>query len=95
MGDARMIPTEFPESNKSFSAPQGTDESQVQAIRACVRERQGGTLDGSMMIIVAWRPSQEEIEQIRHGNPIYLTCLDGLPPHYLATTFEEALLPHH
>jgi hypothetical protein len=89
-----MIPTDFPESNKSFSAPQGTDESQCQSMRACVKEKKGGTLDGSMMVIVAWMPSKEEIEQIRRGSPIYLTCLDGLPPHYIATTFEEATLPH-
>lgn len=85
-----MIPADFPEANKSFRAPAGYEESQVATIRAHVGTVQSGSCDGQPIVVVAWKPTGDEIQQLVEGAPIFLTCFGGLPPHLLTTNFHQA-----
>jgi hypothetical protein len=85
-----MNPIDFPETNTTFGPPAGMTESQVQPVPAYCGQVRGGSCDGVEAVVVAWRPTREEIEQIAAGSPIYLTMIGGLPPHFLTTSFEEA-----
>lgn len=86
-----MTPTEFEQQNSNFIHPEGLEESQVATIPAYSADLQGGSLDGVRVVVVAWKPSQEEIQAIASGSPIFLTCLGGLPGHCLTTSFQEAI----
>lgn len=88
-----MISISFPEVNKIFKAPAGLDESQVAAIPAFLGETRTGSCDGERMVVVAWKPDDRELAAIAAGAPIFLTCLGGLPPHFLTTNFAEATNP--
>lgn len=66
------------------------DESQVRTLHAFRAEVRGGNVDGSTAVVVAWQPSPEEIEQIRAGALIFLTMMEGLLPHFITTSFQEA-----
>lgn len=83
-----MIPTHFPECNRSFGPPSDLQESQCATIKAF-----GGSCDGVPMTIVAWKPTPQELEAINGGALVYLTCIGGLPPHFLTTSFEQAKRP--
>lgn len=85
-----MNPTNFPQANAAFRAPDGYDESQVKTVQAFMSELAGGNLDGDKIVVVAWLPSATERLEILAGAPIFLTCIGGLPPHRLSTTFQDA-----
>lgn len=88
-----MQPAQFPEANARFGPPEGMAESQVRTIPAHVRKVSGGSVDGALQMIVAWKPTAEEIAHLSSGGLVYLSCLGGLPPHFITTTFEEAINP--
>jgi hypothetical protein len=88
-----MTPTTFPEKNIVFKRPPDMEESQCLDIPAWTGTAQSGSLDGDQVVVVAWSPSPEEIELIRKGKPIYLSCVGGLPPHFLSMSFQEATNP--
>lgn len=67
--------------------------TQCQAAHAYHGPVQGGSMDGSLVVVVAWLPSAEEIEAIKNGQPVYLSCLGGLLPHFLTTDFNQATHP--
>ena len=81
----------FPEANKNLGAPTGLDESQVKTIPAFFGQITGGNLDGLNMIVVAWKPSLREIEELKNGGSVFLTVIGGLPPHFISTSFKEAV----
>lgn len=85
-----MTPTDFPEANSTFAPPSDLEESQCRSIRVFVGRVEGGSCDGADQVITAWQPSEEEIAMIAAGAPVFLSCLGGLPPHYLTTSFEHA-----
>ena len=89
-----MTPAHFPEANMRFGPPPGIAESQVAPIVGHVRQIQSGSCDGAMLAVVAWKPTEAEIAHLAQGGLIYLSCLGGvLPPHFISTTFEEAVNP--
>ncbi len=88
-----MSPVKFPEANVMFGPPPDLEESQCLRIPAFAGTVQGGSVDGLQMVITAWLPSAEEIEQLRHGKPIYLSFIGGLPPHFVTTDFNLASHP--
>ncbi len=82
-----MEPSSFPESNVRYGPPPGMTEEQVATMDAFLGERLGGPIDGSTVVIVAWKPSPEDLVLLNEGGLIYLTCIGGLPPHSLSTRF--------
>ena len=88
-----MNPCNFLEANAKFGPPPGLEESQVRSIDVYQGVVRGGSCDGSIMIITAWVPSAEDIQRMAAGHPIFLTCLGGLPPHFLSTDFQIASNP--
>lgn len=86
-----MSPINFPEANIYFGPPEGLTEQQVQRLPAFQGTVEGGSMDGSTIVVVAWKPAAEELEVLNQGGVIYLSCIGGLPPHYLCTGFQEAI----
>jgi len=85
-----MIPTDFPESNMTFKSPPdmpGTCED----VRGYMGQVKGGPFDGAQHTVVAWQPTEEEIHRMANGEPIYLSVIGNLPPHYLCMSYEEAV----
>lgn len=88
-----MIPVHFPQENTHYGPPEGIAESQCMTIPACQRMVDRGSLDGMRQVIVAWRPTQEELQRIIEVAPIFVSMIGGLMPHALCTSFEEATNP--
>ena len=85
-----MIPVSFPQANSKFGSPKELQGS-CWEIEGFCREVVGGIWDGTPQVIVAWKPSMEEIRKMLQGNPIFLSVMGGLPPHRLAVDFDELL----
>lgn len=88
-----MNPVHFPEANARIGPPPGLTGSQVRTIYAHIGQVNGGSVDGAAQVIVAWKPTPEEITAIQNGALVFLSCLGGLPPHFLCTSFQEAAHP--
>lgn len=88
-----MMPVKFDEANCRFGPPSDADESQVQTIHAYRGVIERGSMEGACIVVVAWKPTPQEIERIAAGAPIFLSCLGGLPPHFLSTDFQSAISP--
>ncbi len=88
-----MVPVDFPEANATFGPPAGLTESQVQSIQAYVGQVERGSVEGVSMVVLAWKPTLQEIEVIKRGGIIFLTVLGRCPPHYLSTNFHDATHP--
>lgn len=86
-----MEPINFPEANVVFGSPEDLKGS-CQDIKGYAGEVKGGVFDGSVQIIVAWQPTQWDIERIVAGRPIFLSVIGSLPPHRMCMSFEEAKL---
>ncbi len=82
-----MTPAKFPQANTVLNPPSDLDESQCVPINAGIGTAQGGNMDGINVIVVAWLPSEEDRKKIVEGGLIFLGCIGGLPPHFLATEF--------
>lgn len=85
-----MICSPFPEANTTFGCPVGMDPSQVATAPAYVGPIRGGNLDGMPCVVVAWKPTEEELEELNAGGLVYLSVLGGLPPHFICTRFSTA-----
>lgn len=59
-------------------------------VRGFMGNVQGGIFDGTSQVVVAWQPTEEDIKKINTGQPIYLSVMGNLPPHYVCMSFEEA-----
>ena len=88
-----MTPVDFPEANCNFGPPPDMSESQVIPIRAFKHQVAGGSCDGCDQVVVAWKPSEEELRIIKEGGPIFISMLGGLAPHYPSMSFYEATHP--
>jgi len=88
-----VIPAKFDQSNQVLIPPGEFDENQCKPIHACVGKAVGGSCDGARVVITAWKPTDDELYDIMQGNPIFLTCIGGLQPHFLSTSFEQAIRP--
>lgn len=88
-----MTSVNFPQANSRFGPPPGLADSQCNTIHAFSGKVQRGSVEGSQLVVVAWKPSEEEICAMLAGSPIYLSCIGGLPPHFLTTSFDEAINP--
>lgn len=89
-----MTPAPFPEANTRFGPPQDLTDAQCLPVMAYVGQVRGGSVDGYPVIVTAWRPDARELEVLKAGGAVYLSfASDGLPPHFLTTSFEEATHP--
>jgi hypothetical protein len=88
-----MQPVQFPEANTRFGPPPDLAESQCRTIYAHVTKANGGSCDGATVVVVAWKPTIEELAKLNSGGLIYLSCSGGLPPHFLCTDFHAATHP--
>lgn len=88
-----MTPVKFDQCNVRYGPPEGLAESQVRTIDAFRSEVQTGSMEGSQMTVVAYRPTQQEVEQLQEGGLIYITFMGGLPPHFPSTSFVQATNP--
>lgn len=88
-----MTPQKFPEAITTYGPPIGFADSQVVPVPAWHGQATGGSCDGQMMTVVAWKPNEAELEHIRNGALIYLTMFGGLAPHMLTTGFHQATHP--
>lgn len=84
-----MIPSEFKEQNCVYNPPSDLDESQCGKIKAYKVIIDGGNLDGSPCVIVAWKPSEKEIENIKNGSLVYVGMIGGLVPHTVQTSIKD------
>ena len=88
-----MTPHHFPEANVAFSAPPDLSEEQVKTIAGYVGQVKGGSMDGSTICVVAWKPTTEELARLVRGEPLFLSFSGGLPPHFPCVSFNEAIQP--
>jgi len=88
-----MTPCSFPQANTVYGPPEDLDESQCQRIPAYQGQVQGGSVDGAAFVVVAWLPEAVDLERLAAGQPIYLSMMGGLAPHFITTTFNEACSP--
>jgi len=88
-----MNPVNFPQANVVYGPPPSLDESQCRRIPAYRAQITGGSCDGEDVVVVAWKPDEEDMEKLMQGGVVYLSCIGGLPPHYLTTDFELAKKP--
>lgn len=85
-----MNPVNFPEATVPFGPPADLDESQCGVINAFVGRVEGGNVDGARQVVVAWKPTAEELAELNAGGAVYLSMLGGLLPHFLCTSFDVA-----
>lgn len=99
-----MIPVQPPVYNAVFHPPDGLDHTQVFSIHAYKNAvaagftqhvfagevPPGSNLDGANFIVTAFKPTQEELDDLNRGGCIYLSCLAVLPPHFLTTDWKIA-----
>lgn len=89
-----MTPTNFPESNARYGPPADLEENQCHTFYAWHGVvGSGSSCEGAKLVVTAWQPSPEELAEINAGKPIFLSCLGGLPPHFLTTDFKTATEP--
>lgn len=88
-----MTPAFFPEANTKFGPPPEFEESQIRTIPAHIGTIEQGSVEGTIFVVVAYQPSQQEKEDIMTGKPIFLSVMGGLPPHFLSTDFYTATHP--
>jgi hypothetical protein len=88
-----MSPTKFDQANVRFGPPPELSDSQCLTIYGYSGTIAGGNLDGSPVVVTAWKPAPEDIVRIQAGEPVYLTFIGGLPPHMASTDFNQAINP--
>jgi hypothetical protein len=88
-----MIATTFPEANSNFRRPTDMTAEQCVSIPTYKGVVESGSCAGHKLVVVAWKPTPEELEVIVAGGPIFLSVLGGLPPHFLTACFAHATNP--
>lgn len=88
-----MTPVTFPQQTHIFGKPGSWSDSQCKPVPAYLGQAQGGSVDGIPIVVVAWQPDAEALAKLNSGEPIFLTMCGGLAPHFLSTSFEEAIRP--
>lgn len=88
-----MTPVEFEGCNAHFGPPSDLEESQCATIHAFQTVVSCGSCEGAALVVTAWKPTPDELAQLNAGNPVFLSVLGGLPPHFLTTNLAEACNP--
>ena len=85
-----MTPVSFTQSNHVFGSPSDLPGSCID-IEAHLSVVEQGIFEGTRRVVVAWKPTDEDLKKLLAGASIYLTCMGGLPPHFMSTSFEDAV----
>jgi hypothetical protein len=90
-----MMPLEISEANMTLLLPNDLlgHKTKARCVRARIISVTDGPLDGLSIVIIAYKPSPLDISRILSGEPIYLSFMAGVAPHFLSTALEEALNP--
>ena len=88
-----MKPAKFEQSTHRFGPPPGLDETQVMTVDAYVGEVRGGSLCGAQVCVTAWKPDTEELAALVRGEPLFLSFIGSIPPHYPSVDFHSASNP--
>lgn len=72
---------------------QATAAKQIATIPAFVGQVPRGSMEGSTVVVVAWKPNETELHALCAGQPIFLSSIGGLTPHFLTTNFADATNP--
>lgn len=87
-----MTPIKFNEATTTFGAPTDLSESQCSKIPAYIGTVEKGSVEGSPIIVTAWKPNSAELEVLQAGGSVFVSFLSsGLPPHLLTTSFPESI----
>lgn len=86
-----MTPATFKQANGILRPPEDLTDDQCESISSFTGQIQGGNLDGAPTFSVAWKPSLEELEAIALGEPVFLTVIGGMPPHFLTVGFPHGI----
>lgn len=73
--------------------PPWLTDGQCASIRAWEGRAGGGSLDGALIVVTAWKPDARELAAMAAGAQVFLAFVGGLPPHLATTSFEEATHP--
>lgn len=65
-----MTPQRFPESNITFTKPEGWTEEQCNDIAGFVGNYAGD--ENQPVVITSWRPTPEELVKLNLGEPLWL-----------------------
>lgn len=84
-----MTPVHFNEANCDC-VPAPDDASAVGNIPGWSGRVERGPLEGAPLVICAWVPSAQELEELNAGNPVFISFIGGLSPHCLTTSFAQA-----
>lgn len=89
-----ITPIKFPEANTTFNPPPDMTAEQVLPIPAYRGQYEGGSVDGSACVVVAYKMNSEAIQLLlRNGGIFYFSMMGGLAPHYPSLTFHDATHP--
>lgn len=88
-----MTPAKFNEFNCTFGPPSELEESQCKTIPAFKGQIQGGSCDGLVSVVVAYKMTREEAEVLLNGGLLYFTMIGGLAPHFPSLSFRDATHP--
>jgi hypothetical protein len=88
-----MTCVDFPQANKTIARPPSLSEDQCFDARAFVHDIEGGSCNGVLQVVVAWKPDAEDIARLAAGGLIYIGMLGGLSAHSVATDFRDITNP--
>lgn len=88
-----MTPVLFDGANCVFGPPGDLEESQCHSIPAYRGAVERGSVEGSLIVVVAWLPTAEDLERLNAGGPLFISMIGGLAPHFPTTTLQEAKNP--
>lgn len=88
-----MSPAEFPEANCRYGPPPDLAETQCGTVLAYRGQVERGSVEDAPLVVVAWKPDALDLQRIIAGQPVFLSVIGGLPPHFLTTDFQSATHP--
>jgi hypothetical protein len=90
-----MMPLEFQGTNVTLLVPNDliAMKTKARSVRGRILQVAKGPLDGLAVAVVAYKPSPLDISRLLAGEPIYISFLAGVPPHYVSATLDEAIKP--
>ncbi len=79
--------------NRACPDCQATAAKQIATIPAYVGQVARGSMEGATIVVVAWKPSESELHALNAGQPIFLSSIGVLQPHFITTNFTDATSP--